>query len=86
MDMGGALVLNGRFSMGQHNNQPNNGVNGGGALERNVNERNAWGRTLSHRFGWRMERLRKIKIEMVVITSVSPFFVRLFTLLLVTFN
>jgi hypothetical protein len=62
--MGGAPVLGGHHLKMKRDNQPKDGVGGGGGLWRgNSNGRNAWGRTFAHRFGWRIEGRKKKKIE-----------------------
>jgi hypothetical protein len=45
--MGGAPVLDGRFSLGQRNNQPNDGVGGGGVVGEEM-------RTGGTRGGWNL--------------------------------
>ena len=48
--------MDGRCSMDLRNNQPNDGVGGGGRWWRGDSHGwNAWGGMFSHRFGWRME-------------------------------
>ncbi len=59
-ETGGALALNGRCSIVRSNNQPNDGVGGGGEHWRgDAHGRNACWRTFAHRFRWRMERRKK---------------------------
>jgi hypothetical protein len=63
---GWCTVLDGRCSIDLSNNHLNDGVGGGGAVERRFAWAERMGRTFSHRFGWRMERRKNELIEIVM--------------------